>query len=239
MLRFLQVTLPDNEAHIWLAETGLPPHPSLFDLLSPPERARHARFLFEQGRNEFLISHALVRNTLSQYAPVAPRDWHFETNAYGCPHIAAPAHGAWLRFNLSHTRELSAVIVARGIDVGVDVEHMERASDLHALAARFFAPAEAAQVRTASDFFTFWTLKESYIKARGMGLSLPLDGFAFHLAPGAAPAISFTSKIEDHPAQWRFLSIQPAPKHKLAAAIRASAPFTIRIFPSGEAFHLE
>ncbi len=231
--------LPVGEAHIWLATSDHAPAPALLDLLSDEERRRHARFAFEALRHQFLISHALVRHTLSRYAGADPAAWQFETNEYGCPFVSAPAEHTWLRFNLSHAKGLSAVIVARGTDVGVDVEHMERSADLDSLARRFFAPGEAARVRTARDFFTFWTLKESYIKARGMGLSLPLDGFAFEWGEGAATTIRFTEKIDDDPAQWRFLTLPSGPAHMLAAAVRSLAPVTVKIFPSGDCHPLK
>lgn len=222
--------MAEGESHIWLAATDQPPDAELLGMLSAEERARHARFVFQDGRDQFLHSHVLVRRTLSRYADVDPADWQFETNEYGCPRVAAPREYVWLRFNLSHAKGLSAVAAARDVDIGVDVEWMERASDLHALAHRFFAPGEAAAVRTARDFFTFWTLKESYIKARGMGLSLPLDGFAFRLNGGGEPGITFTEKIDDDPAQWRFLTTQPTPAHMLAAAARSAGRVRFQVF---------
>ena len=65
-----------------------------------------------------------------------------------------------------------------------------------AIANRFFSPTEAAALsgvpehRRQERFFEYWTFKESYIKARGMGLSIPLDRFSFHYSDERAVRIA-------------------------------------------------
>src|SRR5262249_50795126 len=109
-------------------------------------------------------------------------------------------------------------------DVGVDVEHVNRRLVGLELAERFFAPVEVAALRALAEenrgehFFAYWTLKEAYIKARGLGLSLPLDAFAFQLDPGC-PRITFTERIADNPSAWQFARQRPGPDHALAVAI--------------------
>jgi 4'-phosphopantetheinyl transferase len=128
-------------------------------------------------------------------------------------------------FNLSHTSGAVACVIAGEPLVGVDVEAMDRAGSTTDIAARFFAPPEvevlhrlpAAAQRDC--FFRFWTLKESYIKARGLGLTLPLDQFWFVPGPGEAIAIDFGPGIVDTPSRWRFVERQPTPQHRLAVAV--------------------
>ena len=136
-------------------------------------------------------------------------------------------HEGGLRFNLSHTDGLVVCLVAVEREIGVDVEHTARAGSVGIeIAERFSSPSEVAELRSLpfadqrSRFFDYWTLKEAYIKARGLGLHLPLDQFSFHLgltpvtpereptrqhgAPGPGPAppirISFGPRIPDDPA---------------------------------------
>ncbi|WP_428268384.1 4'-phosphopantetheinyl transferase family protein [Haliangium sp.] len=183
--------LGDAEVQVW---TSVPE--TLMDagarrrclaLLSEDEQARMNRFRFERDRHLYLVAHALVRRVLSRYVDVAPDRWRFVTNQYGRPDIAPGLSPTPLRFNLSHTRGLVAVAVTLGRDLGVDVEHMFPRSFSLDVAEHFFAPREVAALMALPEharrdrFFAYWTLKESYIKARGMGLALPLDGFAFHL----------------------------------------------------------
>jgi 4'-phosphopantetheinyl transferase len=224
---------------VWLAEPEAVTDPLLLDayagLLDAQERDKSQRFHFERHRRQYLVSHALVRLTLSRYAPVAPEAWTFETNHYGRPEV----HGAWsprLRFNLSHTDGMALCAVMVDTDVGADVEDAQRPGRMVDLADSFFAPSEAAALRALPEplqrerFFAYWTLKEAYIKARGMGLSLPLQHFAFHLAPGEPPRITFDPRLADVPEAWSFVQLRPSPRHLAALAVRQprEQPLTVR-----------
>jgi 4'-phosphopantetheinyl transferase len=222
--------LEAGRAHLWCcfddevddAELG-----AYAALLDGGERERHARFHFERDRRQFLVTRALVRTTLSRYAPVAPRSWRFSVDAYGKPSIAGPAGVEWPSFNVSHTRGLVCVLVAREhAIVGVDVEMLRADRDLDDLAHRYFAASEAAALLALPPgdrperFFACWTLKESYIKARGLGLSLPLGEFAFDLAEGQA--LRFRPEPGSSALSWRFALLRPSPHHLLAVALHAS-----------------
>lgn len=175
-------------------------------VLSDAERERHARFVYARDRNLFLVSHALVRDALSRYAPVHPAEWEFAFNAYGRPEIAQPAKWRDLRFNLSHSAGRAVVAVARGYEIGVDVEAVKEIEDMQKIAERFFSPVESAALRRDPElFFDFWTLKEAYIKARGMGLALALHGFSFSLAEPGRPLVAFHEGCADDPEAWDFL----------------------------------
>jgi 4'-phosphopantetheinyl transferase len=182
--------------------------------------------VFEKDRRAFLLTRALVRTMLSRYAPLSPSEWRFITNVHGRPEILdRPDAVPDLRFNISHTNGLIACAVTIGREVGVDVEHIGRHLT-HDIAGRHFAPAEVADLRRLSDeeqrtvFYDYWTLKESYIKARGFGLALPLGDFAFKLNPPAPPTISFEPALKDDPGTWQFLQEWPTPTHRLALAVR-------------------
>ncbi|HEX2242050.1 MAG TPA: 4'-phosphopantetheinyl transferase superfamily protein, partial [Gammaproteobacteria bacterium] len=81
-----------------------------------------------------------------------------------------------------------AVTCAR--EIGIDIECIRSELAYEQIAERFFSPREVAALRTVPTsrqlkaFFDCWTRKEAYIKARGEGLSLPLDRFDVSLAPG-------------------------------------------------------
>jgi 4'-phosphopantetheinyl transferase len=83
-------------------------------------------------------------------------------------------------------------------------------------------------------FFDYWTLKESYIKARGLGLQLPLDQFSFHLGDDVPIRISFGPRIADDPARWQFDLRCLTPRHRLALALsrRDEPDLTVRIQPT-------
>src|SRR3954453_19890942 len=167
-------TLSHGTVHLWYTLTdGIPPALALDEysgLLSPEERTRHARFLNERAQHEYLITRALCRTVLSRYAEVALTDWRFRANEWGRPEIDIPELGH-LRFNLSNTRGLVACAVALEGEIGVDVEALDRVSDLLGIADRFMAAPESKDIRALPPeaqglrFFKYWTLKEAYIKA--------------------------------------------------------------------------
>jgi 4'-phosphopantetheinyl transferase len=202
-------------------------------LLSGDEREREQRFHFDADKERFVIGRALVRLQLSRFLGGDPRRWPLVTNRYGRPELATPTNPP-IGFNVSHTPGLVACAITGTTDVGVDVEFLNRRL-IHDIAERFFAPREVADLRTLDEaqqarvFFDYWTLKEAYIKARGMGLALPLAHFAFCLRPPAPPTISFDAEIDDDPRTWQFGQSWPTPDHRLAVAVRRAPDCDVEI----------
>lgn len=196
-------------------------------LLESDERDRASRFVFEVDRRTYAVAHALVRRALSRHSPVAPADWRYKLGSHGRPEIAGPEGAGRLRFNLSHTRGLTVCAIVKDCDIGVDVEDAHRHAPLE-VADSYFAPLEVQALKTlpASQqperFFVYWTLKEAYIKARGMGLALPLDQFAFRLDTEGPISIAISKSLRDDPASWRFLSWRSGERHQLALAVRTN-----------------
>ncbi len=224
------LALPPTEAHIWYALPDELTDPRLLEayreLLAPGERERQLRYYFEKNRHEYLITRALVRTALSRYADVPPSAWVFEAGDHGKPHVAWPEVSPRISFNLSNTTGMVACIVAAEREVGVDVEEGERAVRAMEVADRFFSPSEVKALRALPEaeqparFIMYWTLKEAYIKARGMGLAIPLDQFSFLIDEVKEPGIAFDPRLEDDPATWQFARMRPTRRHVIAAAVR-------------------
>ncbi|HEY7646885.1 MAG TPA: 4'-phosphopantetheinyl transferase superfamily protein [Hyphomicrobiales bacterium] len=195
-------------------------------LMDAKERERWQRFRMPKSRLIHLVARALLRTTLSLYADAAPTHWRFETNDYGRPYVAAPEIGRDLRFNLSHTDGLVVLAIAEGCEIGIDVETLDRRLDTAEIAPTVFEASELGAFQSAPEhrrrdlFFAFWTLKEAYIKARGMGVSLPLDGFAFDLSR-PHPRIGFNDRCPDDASRWQFRRFDAAPEHVIAVAVEA------------------
>lgn len=232
------ISLADDEIHLYYADAESITDPALLarylTLLCPVEAARQARFRFEKDRHLFLVAHALVRTVLSKYADVAPQDWRFAAIGNGKPVIAPEHNLPDLQFNLAHTKGLAAVAVARGREVGSDVEDMTRRIN-YDIARYNFAGIEADDVeaqsddRRASRFMDYWTLKEAYIKARSLGLSIPLQDFWFQLSADGPPQISFATKLVDNPSVWQFFQDTPTDRHRSAVAVRRLPGETFRL----------
>jgi 4'-phosphopantetheinyl transferase len=215
-----------REIQVWLGR------PAAFDshegILSPDEKERLARFRFAKDRRLALASRALVRRSLSRCVDVPPEAWRFDLNPHGRPEIIAPATVPKLRFNASNTHGLVVCAVVWERDIGVDAEGIPPVAPLD-VADTHFAPVERVALRAlapadqARRFAEIWTLKEAYIKARGLGLSLALDGFAFHLTPGESPRLTIDVRLSDDAPSWQLALFTPTPEHCAALCVRRGA----------------
>jgi 4'-phosphopantetheinyl transferase len=205
-------------------------------LLPHDERQQIRRFSHEPSRRQSLASRVLMRTVLASYLGEDPWSLRFHRNKYGKPSLEPPSKPA-LEFNLSHTHGLVVCAVTRQHALGVDVEPCQRRTDYLGLARRFFARPEITllEQRTPAEqprtFIELWTLKEAFIKARGMGLSLPLDSFAFELAPGQTPKIELLDRSEGGARDWQFAQLEMKGEYQMALAVErpASTPLVIRL----------
>jgi 4'-phosphopantetheinyl transferase len=186
--------LSASDVHVWrasllLADSGLA---HLRDSLSLEERARAERFAVEDARVRYIAAHGILRTILSRYVNERPDSLTFTAGRHGKPSLTGPRGAVEnVCFNLAHSDDSALIAVARAREVGVDVERIRGDVESLGIAGRFFAPSEFERLRhLPSDdanrlFFTLWTSKEAYLKARGTGLSLGLDRFEVELGPGS------------------------------------------------------
>jgi 4'-phosphopantetheinyl transferase len=231
--------LGQSEVHLWLTTperviaSGM--LGSYDALVTPDERARQQRFHFEKDRRDGLITRALVRTTLSRYAPVPPAAWVFGQNRHGRPQLMPGQCDRDLRFSLSHTQGLIACAVTLDREIGVDVEYMPRPRSVVEVAERYFSASEVRALRAIPPerqqerFFQYWTLKESYIKARGMGLALPLEQFSFELDAPSPIGIVFDLRLADDPRRWQFELMRPTPDHMMALGVDRGPGATLAV----------
>jgi len=154
--------------------------------LSEEER-QYAMLLLPEVRTEKIIRTKQKKNQLQsiyagillEYAlqemGVNGKALTFQKNADGKPSIKELPD---FHYNLSHTKEYVALVVDTHA-VGIDVEGV-RGGD-QKLATRFFSVEEVSYLEENwSDllFTKFWTRKESYLKATGYGMRMPLDAFS-------------------------------------------------------------
>nr|WP_298719050.1 4'-phosphopantetheinyl transferase superfamily protein [uncultured Steroidobacter sp.] len=192
-------------------------------LLTEEERGKEFRFYFPDDQRRYLVTRALVRTVLSRYLHVPPTDWRFSNNRYGRPEIANLTRDeCGLCFNISHTRGLIALGVTQRRELGVDVENLRTREVSLEIADRFFAKAEVAELATVprerqqDRFFEYWTFKESYIKARGMGLSIPLGQFSFHYPHEHAVNLAVDPELGDDANRWSFWQYRPTEDYLMA-----------------------
>ena len=182
---FLNPQLPPNEVHIWWAHLDLPA-PRLRNLeetLARDEQARGERFRFERDRNRFIAARGILREILGYYLAMEPHSIRFDYGRHGKPRLAEGNSSSDTEFSLSHSQGVALYGFCRDHKIGVDVEYMRDFPDMDLIAKRFFSYNENEGLRAANaqkkteTFFRYWTQKEAFVKAIGVGLSYPLDSF--------------------------------------------------------------
>jgi 4'-phosphopantetheinyl transferase len=192
--------------------------------LSADERARFERFVFEDDRRDFAIAHALLRRSLSEWEPVAPDAWMFSAGVNGKPELTAPFHARTrLDFNVTHTKGLVACAIGRDLSLGIDAESVDRRLDITQIAKTILSAQEFADLECCSEtvrrsrFFELWTLKEAYIKARGDGLSYPLNSFGFTF--DGTSTLYFTAAPGTPAEHWSFALFGSSETFRIAVAV--------------------
>ncbi len=192
--------------------------------LDAAELARLRRLQNPAHRHRFLISHALVRAVISDRLQCAPASIVFGSRSQGKPFVSEPAAPQVCHFNLTHTHDLAAIAVSTLGPVGLDVEWLARRGPEIGLAQRFFAESEYQDIIRQPEherhrrLLMYWTLKESYIKAEGWGLSVGLDSFGFELSPDAAPQLRIFKPEATPRHRWQFRQFSIMNSHLMALA---------------------
>jgi surfactin synthase thioesterase subunit/phosphopantetheinyl transferase len=220
------LALNDGEVHLWFAP--LPQPAEVFEELAASctedERCRASRLLLEAPRRDFLAAHGILRRILARYLGEPPRAITMTTESAGKPELKAQKGQVPIRFNLSHTSGGLLVGVTRGADIGVDLERLRPMSDAVRIAQQFFALQECQAVERADNdlregvFFRCWTRKEAYLKARGDGLSFPLDRFAVSL--DEVPRLLWMDGEPLAAVEWWLAEVRPEPDYLGAVAVR-------------------
>lgn len=171
----------------------------LTPLLPAGRREKAARFRDGAARRLSLGAGLLLALALkAEGLPVSDT----RETALGKPWLPAQPD---FHFSLSHSGEMALCAVSER-ELGCDIERLRRYDP--AIARRFFHPEERAwlfslpEAEQPDAFLRLWTLKESYLKATGQGLSLPLDAFA--VSAGEPPALILAADARP----WRLRSLR-------------------------------
>ncbi|MDJ0734300.1 MAG: 4'-phosphopantetheinyl transferase superfamily protein [Nostocaceae cyanobacterium] len=211
------LTLLQDNVHIWkinldIAEVELQ---NLRQTLSEDEQHRADRFYQKQHRHRFTAGRGILRTILSRYLGIEPHQVIFEYEPLGKPKLADSLNASKLCFNLSHSQDLALCAVSCDRTVGIDLEYIRPMSTLLSLAKQFFAVSEYAVIESLAPprqremFYRYWTCKEAYLKATGVGLSQLRE---IEVCLSATEPARLTTDSE-----WSLLEI--APEENFAAAI--------------------
>lgn len=220
--------LTPDAVHVWRAPLPATPDrmATLESTLSADELARGQRFHFERDRQHFLAARGTLRLLLARYLEMAPDTLRFNVTPFGKPWLVDPPYA--IQFNVSHAHGRALFAFAVGRRVGVDIEWLRPELTGVEIARRFFSPAEVAALEGLSPaerpaaFLRCWTRKEAFVKARGEGLSLPLDRFDVDIAPDSSSALLATRPDAQEAAAWRLLDLPAPPQYYAALAVEGT-----------------
>ena len=223
-----RLSLGSGAVHVW--RVSLDESPSQLALfqntLDDDERSRADRFYFSRDRERFIVARGVLRALLSRYLDRSPKSLSFSYGTHGKPALASESGADGIRFNLSHSHGTALYAVTRGRELGVDLEFIRCDLEAEQIAERFFSQSEIVALRAlppalrAYAFFLCWTRKEAYIKARGEGLSMPLDQFDVSLIPGEPAALLSTQPDPDEALSWSLNNLTPASGFAAALATK-------------------
>jgi 4'-phosphopantetheinyl transferase len=232
--RFPGLALDASEVHLWQAALDGRPADIFESFLSPDELTRANRFHFLKDRNHFVVARGLLRNLLAAYLGVNSAELRFSYGAQGKPFLLLESQSQ-INFNVSHSHGRAAFAFSRGRELGIDLEYVKDDFDADLIANRFFSRAEVLSLRTVpadlrnQAFFNCWTRKEAYIKARGEGLSMPLDQFDVTLRPDEPAALLNNYREEREVSRWSMQSI-PAPAGYAGALVGEGQDWKLKSF---------
>jgi 4'-phosphopantetheinyl transferase len=197
---------------------------TLETLLSDDERDRRDRFHFDRDRTRYVVGRGLLRALLGRYLGEEPAGLEFRYSRYRKPSLAEGGP----HFNLAHSGSTAFYAFSPAFEVGIDVELVQVENADERVARRFFSSVEVQTLMALPEaarthaFFSCWTRKEAFLKARGDGLTLALDSFDVTLAPGEPAMLLRTGWSPDEHARWQLADVSDV-EHGQVAALAAPA----------------
>ena len=221
-------SLGPKEIHLWLFRPT-PQDQTLkkedYNVLSDVEITKIFRVKSNKNRNNSLKSRSFARNLLSRYIGCEPSDINIKTNKFGKPYISDNKNS--IKFNISHCNDFIICGLSKNMEIGCDIESLDKPESIFRIADRFFSDSETKYLSNLESnerkqkIIELWTLKESLIKAAGKGLRIPLNSFSFDLDRGSKQNIpvSFNNK-ELNKFKWSSSLINVSDKYKTSVTLR-------------------
>jgi 4'-phosphopantetheinyl transferase len=217
--------LPERQVNIWTLDTRVSNDVTaqFEEVLAPDESERAAQFRADHQRESYILARGVVRFLLGYYLAVDPRSIRF---AYGPNGKAALVPPDSVQFNVTHSADMAAIALARGCDVGIDLEQIRPLKELEQIADRFLCAKEAAEINSLPPgerekaFFSCWTRKEAYVKAIGAGLEKPLKSFRIAETAGSAGELELYDEEGTSSEPWTIQDIHLMPGWTGAVAYR-------------------
>lgn len=225
----LPLKLTTDTVHVVRVDLEINPEEvaRLITCLSDDERARAERFKFDEPRARFVACRSALRRVLAACLGIGAAELNFAYGSYGKPELAA-THQSNIQFSVSHSGTLGLIALTLDAPVGVDIEECNRSVKMIRLAERFFAESETDELvnlpldKQRSGFYRGWTCKEAYMKATGLGMSMPLSSFRVAIDPDRPASLLHVEDQPDEIHRWMIEAIDVDPEY--AAAVMVARP---------------
>jgi 4'-phosphopantetheinyl transferase len=204
LIHKIDFTLPNNTFHHYL------------ETIIKNKQNKIMSYKFRKDALRSLYGELLLKYALIKYYDLNYQKEIFYDNGYGKPCLKN--HNIF--FNISHSGDW-VVFVSYISDVGIDIEKIENPP--YEVMSKIFTSDESLQIMNtfgpsrAKKFYSFWALKESYLKMLGKGLSINPDSFSINLYDNK------TIDINDKENNTKLISLElyyPDPVHVMAVCIR-------------------
>lgn len=220
------LSLSSSEVHVWRAKLDSMASnvQTLVQILSSDEQARAGQFRFQQDRSHYIIARGILRSILGRYLYSDPHILKFSYSQQGKPTLVQDQESDRLFFNVTHSHGMALYALARSPGIGIDLEYLDTKVSYEQIAEQFFSPLEIRMLRAVPKemqrvaFFSCWTRKEAYVKARGLGLSLALNQFDVSMTPGEPAALLATREESLDISKWSLYDLFPGPGYVAAIA---------------------
>ena len=217
--------------HVWLISTDVPAAvvAELRSTLDDAELARAATYQRADHQRSYLVAHGAIRAILADHLGISPREVRWRAGAHGKPELELSSAGPVPQVSLSRSGALAAFAMTARRRVGIDLQQPEIGIDVVRMAERYFPPAEASYVASASladrasRFFRLWARKEACVKVDG---GLLLSGLRLTvLRTGTVVA---GDPAGTTPGPYRIKDVRPPGQCYAAVAVEGTEPFTVR-----------
>jgi 4'-phosphopantetheinyl transferase len=219
-----------NEVHVWrvLLDVTTIEFESLLGFLSVDELARAGRFHFDSDRKRFIVARGILRKILGHYLEKNPNDILFEYTPHGKPALAPGSGEEKICFNLSHSAAIALYAITRDRKIGIDIEHIRNDMEEDLIARKFFSQVEINSLekmdknKRAELFFQYWTRKEAFGKATGVGISFPMEQYDVSSITRNILSPVILSGNNGERSCWHIRDLYPGEGYAAAIAIEGS-----------------
>lgn len=216
--------LPKQEIHLWHCrlDANTDSIEVFKRILSEDEKEKAAKFKFDIHCEQSIISRGILRMLLGKYLKKHPHDLEFGYTEYDKPFLKSASS---LQFNVSHSGNRAAFAFVQDVEIGVDIEKIKSDFEVMDIAQHFFSTHEIQSLLALPEgdkvagFYRCWTRKESFIKAKGSGLSFALTSFSISLDADRAELLR-TDWDTREKSEWQVFAFEPEDGYQGALSVR-------------------